>query len=556
MTNSFLKQKFEGVSVLILAPHQDDEVHVAGGLLSSFTDAGADVYVVYTTNGDYKFLASTRYREAIKALKIAGVPKDNVVFLGYADGCINRKHIFYTEDKPQISIAGYVHTYGVEDFPDYSWNKRHKHSSYTKNDYEKDLENVILDIMPDVILCVDYDHHCDHRMLSVSFDSIMGKILCEQKGKYTPLVYKILSYAVAYEAKPDFYAVNILSVPKPVVGEVLGYDMDILDYSMYDWEQRVRFPVNTKCRGRFLHDNILFRALTCHYSQGAAMHAEYCINGDIVYWQRRTDNLLNYAQLSANCGNPNALKEFRLYAVKSIFPIRQQLEFEDSMWEVKDEAELNIFWDEPQLICQLVFWGNINRTGNVEKILIEFDNGEKSVTGALPKCGKAYIINLPTKVLSSYCRIKILKKSGVCGINYLGIYSDKYQKGVIKPFIKILINGDFAYDYWIKRNVRDVSINLYRYACDDDIEIKVVSNCFSKYENDVLTIDDRDGAITVRAVSKVDENIFDEIVIVRKSYFSLFKLWLLQRIEKRVIKFLLRRLKKYTYLRNRYLKDI
>ena len=152
--------------------------------------------------------------------------------------------------------------------------------------------------------------------------------------------------------------------------------------------------------------------------------------------------------------------------------------------------------------------------------------------------------------------IKILKKSGVCGINYLGIYSDKYQKGVIKPFIKILINGDFAYDYWIKRNVRDVSINLYRYACDDDIEIKVVSNCFSKYENDVLTIDDRDGAITVRAVSKVDENIFDEIVIVRKSYFSLFKLWLLQRIEKRVIKFLLRRLKKYTYLRNRYLKDI
>ena len=80
--NSFFHENLKNLKVLVLVPHQDDEINTSGSLIKILSDNGADITVAYTTNGDWKYPAETRIREAVRANGVLGVPKDNIVVLG------------------------------------------------------------------------------------------------------------------------------------------------------------------------------------------------------------------------------------------------------------------------------------------------------------------------------------------------------------------------------------------------------------------------------------------------------------------------------------------
>ncbi|MEM3473644.1 MAG: PIG-L family deacetylase, partial [archaeon] len=87
--------------VLIVAPHPDDEALSSAKVIMESVKKGAEVYIIFVTSGEHntdtmlKFapipvissylLAYKRYKEALAASKILGVPKDHLVFLGYPD---------------------------------------------------------------------------------------------------------------------------------------------------------------------------------------------------------------------------------------------------------------------------------------------------------------------------------------------------------------------------------------------------------------------------------------------------------------------------------------
>jgi LmbE family N-acetylglucosaminyl deacetylase len=94
-----------GASVLVIAPHCDDETLGAGGFIRQAVRAGARVRVLFLTNGDgfplavskqylklhpsrnnYIRFAYHRQTETLAALGELGVPPDRVTFLGYPDG--------------------------------------------------------------------------------------------------------------------------------------------------------------------------------------------------------------------------------------------------------------------------------------------------------------------------------------------------------------------------------------------------------------------------------------------------------------------------------------
>jgi LmbE family N-acetylglucosaminyl deacetylase len=94
-----------GESVLVFAPHCDDETLGAGGFIREAVRAGARVRVIFLTNGDgfplavskqylklrpsrnsYLRFAYHRQTETIAALAELGVPPEQVTFLGYPDG--------------------------------------------------------------------------------------------------------------------------------------------------------------------------------------------------------------------------------------------------------------------------------------------------------------------------------------------------------------------------------------------------------------------------------------------------------------------------------------
>lgn len=90
--------------VLILAPHPDDEAIGCAGIIQEAVSKGAELKIVYLTNGDHNQLAfiiyekrltlrrsefihmgEVRRKEAIKAMKLLGVDEKNLIFLGYPD---------------------------------------------------------------------------------------------------------------------------------------------------------------------------------------------------------------------------------------------------------------------------------------------------------------------------------------------------------------------------------------------------------------------------------------------------------------------------------------
>ena len=81
VNNSFFENRYHGVRILILAPHSDDEINIAGNMIINLANAKADIYVAYSTNSDFDLNASIRAEEAVNSLNILGVKKDHIIFL-------------------------------------------------------------------------------------------------------------------------------------------------------------------------------------------------------------------------------------------------------------------------------------------------------------------------------------------------------------------------------------------------------------------------------------------------------------------------------------------
>lgn len=90
--------------VLVFAPHPDDEVLGAGGVIQQALNAGSEVTVAYLTCGDHNEFAFIAYekritfrrsefihmgeirrKESLAAVQSLGVPQERLIFLGYPD---------------------------------------------------------------------------------------------------------------------------------------------------------------------------------------------------------------------------------------------------------------------------------------------------------------------------------------------------------------------------------------------------------------------------------------------------------------------------------------
>ena len=203
--NSFYDSQFKNKKVMVIVPHEDDDLLISGQVLPSMYKNGADVRVVFATNGDKRVSAYTRQSEACNALEKLGIPREKVIFLGYPDGTQ-----LYVGKKAYSFSSGRDHTYAGKGFKDYHFDRFGTHAKYTAENMVDDIESVVLEYRPDYILAIDFDTHTDHRGVSISFEKAMERILKKESG-YTPKVLKCFGYSLAWKSKPDFYALNIKS---------------------------------------------------------------------------------------------------------------------------------------------------------------------------------------------------------------------------------------------------------------------------------------------------------------------------------------------------------
>ena len=182
------------VDVLVFAPHPDDEVIGAGGVLRLAIEAGKHVRIVFATNGDgypqaaatllrkpvsslvkndYLKLAAARQREAINADRVLGIGASDLTFLAYPDGVLAGVDADMQPNPVRSPTTGRTATYGAV-AADYHTLAYGRAATYTHVAALNDVEDVLRRSQPKELYVTDSaDQHPDHRAM---FDLVRDAI--------------------------------------------------------------------------------------------------------------------------------------------------------------------------------------------------------------------------------------------------------------------------------------------------------------------------------------------------------------------------------------------
>ena len=174
-----MKQKLQLEKInnlLVIVPHQDDEVLMAGGLIHQLLQQERRVSVCIVTNGDYGSTdfskGQTRLRESLAGLSVLGLSSEAVYFFGYADTGMAPEEsfltrLYFSDDAVQNFPSGCTcHTYGLPEKPDFHSQFFQERGSYCKASLQQDLRELLAWIQPDTVLTTHKaDRHGDHEAL-------------------------------------------------------------------------------------------------------------------------------------------------------------------------------------------------------------------------------------------------------------------------------------------------------------------------------------------------------------------------------------------------------
>ena len=540
--NSFFDKNFFGTRVLVLAPHPDDEINIAGNMILTLSTAKAEIFVAYSTNGDFEQSANVRSREAVDTLKILGVPRDKIIFLGYGDG-------HKLSDVPTTSPAGFSETYAADGFVDYAKKTFGRHSTYTRDNFKRDLKTLLLELRANIIFCVDFDSHPDHRTLSILFEEVMGEILSERRD-YRPEIYKKFAYSTAFTAAPDFYAQNLLATRKPKVGETDTYDFDLIDRANYVWSDRIRFPVPENCRRTTLKDNPLAEAIFAHKSQRNQWNALRILNSDEIFFERRTDNETFAAKVTATSGDASKIRDFKIIDTADVEISPAQ--FANNLWQPSpDDVHKKIFfaWDEPAQIQRVAIYGNpldedtaelllrlelANKFAVIDKARISSDN-VKNFRVTLPNHGLPLILDTE-KFFVTRAEISVINAGKNFGLSEVEFFANAEPLKKIPPFVKLTVDENFFYRYALPWEVEKISLGLYRFHVDAPVKISATAGdeiiLSEVVTNEELILNFGDASEVVVTAEVVGTDIYDRAIIRRVGDFAQIQLKVWQWLDK------------------------
>ena len=320
-------------SVLIIVPHEDDEINLMGGLLPLLVEKKLTVSVCFITNGDYAVPGEVRIKEALASLECLGIADKNIYFLGYPDASDVVDHSLYKTKIPVKSQKG-IYTYGISQKKEYRMAKSEVHHLNIYENLVRDMTNLILDLQPEVIFCTDLDGHHDHRLTSLLFEECLYNILLENIY-YRPLIFKGFAYATTYEGVDDFFTtLNVSAAIKPSKNQLAFNAISELDNPLYKWEERVRFPVSEEALNRKYWRNKLAKAMCCHKSQFLRKRMGRIINSDVVFWQ------INYSELhSFDINNIEELHKPLKYQTLSKVQINEDTKYKVNICKILIDNE-------------------------------------------------------------------------------------------------------------------------------------------------------------------------------------------------------------------------
>lgn len=240
--------------ILILAPHPDDETIGCAGIIQQAVKKGADIHIVYLTNGDHNEFAfivyekritfrsnefvhmgRVRQKEALKAAQILGVDKDNVIFLGYPDfGTFTMFKDYWETDKPHKSMMTRISKVPYKNSLSFG-------APYVAESILEDLKTVLLKYRPSKVfvshpLDVNSDHKAFYLFLEVALSDLENELP-------RPDIYPYLVHCPGWPLPRHFHPELSLTPPK-----------EFLNLSIYWFKNRLsQEQINKKYEAILAH---------------------------------------------------------------------------------------------------------------------------------------------------------------------------------------------------------------------------------------------------------------------------------------------------------------
>jgi len=387
---------------------------------------GIEVYVEYTTNGDYsaKFKDNRRLKEAVQCLQVLAVDLEHIIFLGYANGWEGDRHIYNCDEKELLSSKQHKYeTNSVEFKQEYCFEKYGVHHRFTRKNLENDFKSIICDLRPDIIIAPEFDSHPDHRAASLLTDKCLGEIL-KSNDSYRPIVLKKYIHEGVWDGPKDYYDKFLRETLKKT-DRTYCKGLHELDSPPYKWDDRIRLVDLSSAQHILLTQNIVYQAAKKHKSQTAWYQMQKVINSDIVYFWRRTDNLAFKASISVSSGDAAHISDFMYYDSNDICVLNNTFSYEKAWKPEENDLKpcMTIKFDVTTRVSQIVLCEDCVKENHVSKYglevndtYMEYDNHDKT--------GLRFLINLPQNIYTKKLIIYLISYTGRPSIRQLEVYDE------------------------------------------------------------------------------------------------------------------------------------
>lgn len=275
-------------SIMIIVPHEDDELLMTAGIIRQAVIENQNVTVVMATNGDYGCrdysIGRARLRETLEGLKVLGLSEENVVFLGYADTGMAEEDSFlaklYSKKDENEVLESHCSrkTYGVLGKLDFHTKCFGESAYYTRKNFYEDLKLVIEKYNPKSIFTTsDYDVHGDHKALYLFIVDILRE-LRDEIG-YSPDLYAGIVHSCAGDEN------------WPICGDEINefsYPNSLEENTSYKWDERVSFLVPQSMREKDRNENLKYKAIAKHVTALKPDAIDYLfsfVKANEIFWE-------------------------------------------------------------------------------------------------------------------------------------------------------------------------------------------------------------------------------------------------------------------------------
>ena len=278
-------------SILVVAPHPDDDVLTAAGITSQ---ESSNVTIAYLTNGESccpstPNIGTIRQNEAVAAQTgFLNRNENDLIFFGYPSGNGRLASLLNNPSATVTGATGRTETYasrGLGGTDYHSYRTGNGPATYTGNNFVADMTALIDDLRPDDIFTTGmFDRHTDHqaayRVIVAAVEAVNAS-----NPSYRPTLHSTIVHVIpqAYWGKwPVSVSPTVAHTPIPELETTTGGTLR--------WDNRESFPVPSAMRKTNLNQNPKWKAIDAHDSQQPEPWLYRFTRRDEIFWSEVLPN--------------------------------------------------------------------------------------------------------------------------------------------------------------------------------------------------------------------------------------------------------------------------